>query len=142
MAEQIVSDAFMDLHKALENNIEIKNPIAWLRATIHMRHAEHLRREHRIKRGGKLAKEPELLEDRPDFAVKHPEFDAIDAADMLQSIWHRLTKAEQKIATMVFMQELNQTQVAIQLGVTLRTVERHVSRVRNRLRILLLSPSP
>ena len=140
IAEQIAADAFMDLHKALENETEIKNPIAWLRATIRMRNAEHHRHEHRVKRGGKFTKEPELMESNcyPDLAVDHPGFDAVDAADLLQSIWHRLTEAEQKIATLVFMQELNQTQVAAQLGVTLRTVERHVSRVRNRLRILLL----
>ena len=143
IAEQIVTDAFMDLHRALENEVEIENPIAWLRATIHMRNAEHHRHEHRVKRGGKLTKQPELMEadSYPDLAVEHPEFDAVDAADLLQSVWHRLTGAEQKIATLVFMQELNQTQVATQLGVTLRTVERHVNQVRNRLRTLL-SPSP
>lgn len=144
IAEQVVTDAFMDLHKALENKIEIENPVAWLRATISMRNAEHHRHEHRVKRGGKFTKEPKLMESDcySDLAVNHPEFDAIDAADLLQSIWHRLTETEQKIATLVFMQELNQTQVAVQLGVTLRTVERRVSRVRNRLRTLLLLPSP
>lgn len=143
IAEQIVTDAFMDLYKALENEVEIENPIAWLRATIHMRNAEHHRHEHRVKRGGKFTKQPELMEADfySDLAVEHPGFDAIDAADSLQSIWHHLTEAEQKIATMVFMQEINQTQIATQLGITLRTVERRVNRVRNRLRTLL-SPSP
>lgn len=142
-AEEVVADAFMDLHKALSDEIEIENPAAWLCATINMRNAEHHRHEHRVKRGGKFTKEAELIEADfcHDLAIDHPGFDAVDAADMLQSVWHRLTEAEQKIAALVFMQELNQTQVATQLGVSLRTVERRVSRVRNRLRTLL-SPSP
>jgi RNA polymerase sigma factor (sigma-70 family) len=140
-AEQIALDAFVDLHEALQKDTEIKNPEAWLRKRILIHHVEHVRYEHRKKRGGEFARHG-LTTNHPDLAIEHPGFKAVDAADTIQSIWHRLTEAEQKIANMVFMQELNQRQIAVQLGVTLRTVERHVSQVRNRLRTLLLSPSP
>ena len=140
-AEQIALDAFMDLHEALQKDTEIKNSEAWLHKRVLIRHVEHIRYGHRKKRGGEFAKHG-LTANHPNLAIEHPEFEAVDAADTIQSIWHRLTEAEQKIAEMVFMQELNQRQIAVQLSVTLRTVERHVSRVRNRLRTLLLSPLP
>ena len=136
MAEQIVSDTFLDLHKALGNEIEIENLTAWLRRTIQIRYAEFLRHKLRVKRGGRLQRHPLLLWGS-DLAVEHPEFAAVDAADTLQSVWIHLTKAEQRIAEMVFMQELNQTEIADKLSITVRTVERRVNRVRNRLRILL-----
>ena len=140
-AEQIALDAFADLHKALQKDAEIKNLEAWLCKRILIHHVEHVRYEHRKKRGGEFTRHG-LTANHPDLAIEHPEFKAVDAADTIQSIWHRLTKAEQKIAKMVFMQELNQREIAAQLGVTLRTVERHVSRVRNRLRTLLSLPLP
>jgi len=140
MADQIVSDTFFHLHNALEDGIEIENPIAWLRRTICIRHAEFLRRELRVKRGGRFYQRELPLWGGADLAIEHLGFEAVDATDTIQSIWDRLTKAEQGIAEMAFMRELNQTEIADQLGVTLRTVERRVNRVRNRLRTLLSTP--
>jgi len=136
IVEQIVSDAFFDLYKTLKDGAKIENPVAWLRKTIHIRRAEFLRHELRVKRGGRH-RQQRLLVQGTGLAVEDPGFEAVDTADIFQFVWKRLTKTEQEIAEMVFMRELNQTEIAHQLDITLRTVERRVSRVRNRLRILL-----
>ena len=140
MADQVVSDTFLHLYNALENGIEIENPIAWLRKTICIRHAEFLRRELRVKRGGRFYRRELPLWGGTDLAIEHKGFETVDAVDTFQFIWDRLTEMEQRIAEMVFMRELNQSEIANQLGVTLRTVERRVNRVRNRLRTLLSTP--
>lgn len=137
-ADQIVADAFFDLHKAMESGLKIKNPAAWLRSTIQLHRAEYLRRNLRVKRGGQHASVH--LSSHAGLATEDQEFEAVDTADSFQFIWKCLTEAEQEIAEMVFMREMNQTEVAQQLGVARRTVERRVHRVRQRLRILLLSP--
>ena len=136
-ADQIVADAFFDLHKAMESGLEIKNPAAWLRSTIQLHRAEYLRRNLRVKRGGQ---QPTATRSANGVAIEDKGFEAIDTADSFQFIWKCLTEAEQEIAEMVFMREMNQTVVAQQLGVARRTVERRVHQVRQRLRTLLLSP--
>lgn len=136
-ADQIVADAFFNLHKAMESGLEIKNPAAWLRSTIRLHRAEYLRRNLRVKRGGQQST---ATRSANSVAIEDRGFEAIDTDDSFQFIWKRLTEAEQEIAEMVFMREMNQTVVAQQLGVARRTVERRVHQVRQRLRTLLLSP--
>ncbi len=136
IAEQIVSDAFFDLYRALKDDTKIENPVAWLHKTIRIRRAEFLRHELRVKRGGRH-RQQKLLDQGVGLAIEDQGFEAVDTADTFQFVWKRLTETEQEIAEMVFMQELNQTEIAHQLGITLRTVERRISRVRNRLRTLL-----
>lgn len=135
-AEQIVSDTFMDLHIALQKGVEINSPAGWLHAAIRTRYAEFLRVELRTKRGGQLQKFP-LRSWENCMAIDHPEFEAIDAADTWRALWTQLTVAEQQIASLVFMREFTHTEAANQLSVSVRTVERRVVHVRNRLRELL-----
>lgn len=137
-ADQIVADAFFDLHKAMEKGHEIRNPAAWLCSVIRFHRAEYLRHNLRMKRDGQHASV--RLSSNAGLAIEDKEFEAIDTADLFQFIWKCLTEAEQEIAEMVFMREMNQTEVAQQLGVARRTVERRVHQVRQRLRTLLLSP--
>ena len=139
VAEQVASDAFVDLSQALQHGEVIENPVAWLRGSIHQQHANHVRHITRTKRGGELTRLPELFED-PNLAVDHHEFETVDAVDALQAVWHRLTEIEQKIAETVFMQELTHTQAADKLGISVRTVERRVHQIRTRLRTFLSSP--
>ena len=134
-ADQIVADAFFDLHKAMEKGPKIRNPAAWLRTVIQFHRAEYLRRNLRVKRDGQHASV--RLSSDACLAIEDKEFEAIDTADLFQFIWKCLTEAEREIAEMVFMQEMNQTEVAQQLGVARRTVERRVHQVRQRLRTLL-----
>jgi len=138
-ADQIVADAFFDLHKAMEGGLEIKNPAAWLHSTIRLRRAEYLRRNLRVKRDGQYTL-MHLSSKNTSLATEDKEFEAVDTVDLFRFTWKCLTEAEQKIAEMVFMREMNQTEVAQQLGVARRTVERRVHQVRQRLRTLLLSP--
>jgi len=134
--EQIVSDAFMDLHVALQKGTVINNPAGWLYTAIRIHYAKFLRTELRVKRGGRLQKLP-LRSWIGYMAVDHPEFEAVDAADTWRALWTQLTETERQIASLVFMQEFTYVETADQLGVSVRTVERRAVHVRNRLRKLL-----
>ena len=136
-AEEIVTDAFLDLHRAQEKGIEIECPAAWIRVALRVNYAKFLRHKLRVKRGGRFQKHRLI---NADLLVEHREFDAIDITDMLQSVWDHLTEMDQKIATLIFMQEFSKLEVAKQLGIAERTVERRMNQIRKRLRVLLLSP--
>jgi len=137
VADQIVTDAFVNLHATMKSGRQILTPTAWLCSAIQTLRADFIRRSLRGKRSGHRVSMP-LLSDA--LAIDDRGFEAVDDADSFRFVWARLTEAERTIAKMVFMQGMHQTAVAKQLGVSRRTVERQVHQVRQRLRSLLSIP--
>jgi len=138
-ADQIVADAFFNLYLIMKSGHQILTPTAWLCTAIQKLHAELLRRSYRVKRGKHQA--PLSLTYDTGLATDDPRFEAIDNIDLLRFAWTRLTEIERKITETVFMQGIPQNKAAKQLGVSRRTFERQVQRVRQRLRTLLSIPS-
>jgi len=132
-AEQIVIDAFLALHHALERTIEIKFPLGFLHRQIKIKMAQYLRDELLARRGGTLTKHS--LTER-NLPTTDPNFDAVDARDTVEAVWHKLTETEQQIATAVLINGDTQYGTAIKLNLTLRTLERRLRRLRLKLRIL------
>jgi len=134
-AEQVVTDAFFALHQALERGLEIEHPAAIVCKQVRTEAALYRRKACRVRRGGGR-KEYGI---RPkDLGVVHPGFAAVDAKDTVEKAWVHLTEMEKKIATLAFMQNYSQPEVARQLGMSLRTVQRNVRQLRSKLRELLV----
>lgn len=134
-AEQIVSDAFFELHQALEKGLEIEHPAAIVCKQVRIQAALCVRRECRTRRGG--GRTQYSLRSR-DLCVEHTGFAEVDAKDTVEKAWVHLTEMERKIATLVFMQSYSQPEAAQQLGMSLRTVQRNVRQLRSKLRELLV----
>jgi len=134
-AEQLATDAFYDLHQALERGVEIEHPAALLCKQVRIRAALYARRECRVRRGGRLMKH-DLKTNY--LAVEHKGFESVDAKDTVEKLWVHLTEMEKKIATLAFMQDYTQREIAQMLEMPLRTVQRNVTKLRRKLRALLV----
>lgn len=133
LAEQIVNDAFLDLYRTLKRGIQVEFPISFLRNQVKIQIVNYMRSKCRLSHNG-LTK---IKLSNANLCVKHNDFDAIDAKDAVDAVWTQLTKIEQKIATLIFMHDHTQREVATQFGLSLRTIERYVRRLKRKLRGLL-----
>jgi len=134
-AEQIVSDALFELHRALEKGLEIEHPAAIVCKQVRIQAALRVRQECRTRRGG--GRIQYSLRSK-DLCVEHTGFAEVDAKDTVEKAWAQLSEMERKIATLVFMQSYSQPEAAKQLGMSLRTVQRNVRQLRSKLRELLV----
>jgi len=134
-AEQIVLDAFFELHQALEKGLEIEHPAAIVCKQVRIQAALRVRRECRTRRGGERT---QYSLRSKDLCVEHTGFAEVDAKDTVEKAWAQLSEMERKIATLVFMQSYSQPEAAGQLGMPLRTMQRNVRQLRSKLRELLM----
>lgn len=130
-ANQIVTDSFIKLLKRMQAGHEIRHPNAWLRHVIHHRYATYVRHQTSLKRGRGWQ------QSRRPVVIEHVDFALVDNLDTLQVLIDRLAPAVQNLAELILVQELTCAEVAKQLGISLRTAERRIARLRKTIRALV-----
>jgi len=123
-ANQIVADSFLKLLERMNQGREVRHLNAWLRKVIHWHYVDFIRHQLSIKRGKGWQQEQ-----RP-IIVEHTDFADVDNLDTIQTIIRQLAPAMQQLANLVFINGLSCPEAAKHLGISVRTVERRVERLR------------
>jgi len=138
-AEQVATDALMDLYVALEAGQEIQNPSTVLYYQLRLRVIDVYRSARARRRQLKLLRAKFTGYSTRDIMYEHPGFAEVDARDAIEAIWSRLTPAQQELASHVYLHGLTQPEAAKKMKISLNTLEKRMISLRKRLRILLSS---
>ncbi len=130
-ANRIVSDAFLKLLRVLQAGKEVKHPNAWLRRVIRSRLVDHIRHKNRIKRGRGWRR---IYSELP---VEHKDFAVIDSMDTIEVLLSQLAPAMRELANLVLVEDLSYVEAAKRLNISIRTAERRMIHVRNKLHALI-----
>jgi RNA polymerase sigma factor (sigma-70 family) len=137
-ADQLVTDAFLCLLKALRNGDQINHANAWLRRSIQFHHATWFRRASNIHRGG-AGREGHgqhwtRINLHNDIAIDT--FDGFAAVDCHDAFEHATTHLDARDRRIVcgLAKGLSVPDLANEFGTSLRTMERYAAHARERLR--------
>jgi RNA polymerase sigma factor (sigma-70 family) len=128
---QIVTDSFIKLLERMQAGQSIQYHNAWLRHVICHRHAAFIRHQTRAKRGGGWQQSQ-----RP-ISVEHADFAFIDNLDTIEVLIKQLVPTMRNLAELILIHELTCAEVAKRLGISLRTAERRISRLRKTIKTLV-----
>jgi RNA polymerase sigma factor (sigma-70 family) len=132
-AEELVQQAFLELHEALRSGREVRNPAAWtfiaVRNAIYRQIRDHRRRP------------VELLPADVLDSYPAPEPGAEGHADDLTHLFHLLSRREEEVLLLRLL-SLKYEEIASELGISAKAVSTLLSRAVQKLRRALEPPKP
>ncbi|MGC8865942.1 MAG: RNA polymerase sigma-70 factor [Bacteroidales bacterium] len=117
-ARDLVSEAFLQLWQRRSNFEDSRDPIPWLKTTIHNRALNHLRDHRKFH--------PDLEAILHDYDSSQQPFDSVDFKQLQRTLNKTLEKMPERVREVFLLsrdENLKYQQIAERLGISVKTVE-------------------